>query len=246
MLQQGEKINKVEINMEKKRSSWMQSIALGSIPKNKHLAILLSLLPQQEKRSLELEQYTTPGDLAARWIHEINNTSEKGIENHNIIDLGCGNGVLGFGCVLMGAKNLTLVDCDPEALNTAKQGESQLTEKVDLSAKITYINANIGRDYVKIPENSLIISNPPWGTQKHKADRSLLKLMFESNANEIHIMHTSKAVHLLPFANEHKWIAEKMFRTNFVLPAMYQHHQQKNSTTEVICWKFTKSLDGEV
>ena len=246
MLQLGKKINKIEINMGRERSSWMQSIAMGSIPKNKHLAILLSLLPQQQNRSLELEQYTTPGDLASRWIHEINNASKQGIANHNIIDLGCGNGVLGFGCALLGAKNVTMIDCDMESLNIAKQGESQLHENVDLSVEITYINAKIGTDTVVIPEKSLIISNPPWGAQKHKADRPMLKLMFESNATEIHIMHTSKAVHLLPFANDHGWIAEKMFRTNFMLPAMYQHHKQKNTMTEVICWKFTKSIDGEV
>tara|TARA_B100001123_G_C15128197_1_gene954170 strand:+ start:246 stop:944 length:699 start_codon:yes stop_codon:yes gene_type:complete len=232
--------------MERKRSSWMQSIAMGSIPKNKHLAILLSLLPQQQERKLELEQYSTPGDLASRWINQINNSSTEGIANFNIIDLGCGNGVLGFGCALMGANNITLIDCDINALDIAKKCEVQLKENVDLSAKITYINANVNHEKIIIPENSLIISNPPWGTQKHKADRPMLKLMFESNAAEIHIMHTSKAAHLIPFAKEHGWVAEKMFRTNFMLPSMYQHHQQKNATTEVICWKFTKSVNGEV
>ena len=37
-----------------KKTAWMEKIANGEIPKNKHLAILLSLLPPQEKRTLEL------------------------------------------------------------------------------------------------------------------------------------------------------------------------------------------------
>ena len=104
----------------------------------------------------------------------------------------------------------------------------------------------IGKSNIKIPNHSLIISNPPWGTQRQKADRPILELMFKSNAKEIHIMHTSKITHLIPFANEHGWGAQKMFRTNFVLPAIYQHHKQKNSSTEIICWKFTKPTEGEV
>lgn len=232
--------------MALKRSAWMESIAMGAIPKNKHLAILLSLLPQQKKRRLELEQYTTPGDLAARWINEIDNASQKGVSNFEIIDLGCGNGVLGLGCALRGSKKITMIDCDIEAIDTAEQGRAFLNENFNLKADINFINAQIGKDEIKIPDNSLIISNPPWGTQKHKADRPILDLMFKSNATEIHVMHTSKVTHLLPFADDHGWTAEKMFRTNFILPAIYQHHKQKNTTTEIICWKFTKSVEGEV
>ena len=62
MLQLEEKINKIEINMGKERSSWMQSIAMGSIPKNKHLAILLSLLPQQQERKLVQQKTVSPSE----------------------------------------------------------------------------------------------------------------------------------------------------------------------------------------
>tara|TARA_X000000368_G_C23032998_1_gene713409 strand:- start:1293 stop:2030 length:738 start_codon:yes stop_codon:yes gene_type:complete len=240
-----EKINRIRVNMVKK-SAWMESIAMGAIPKNKHLAILLSLLPQHENKRLELEQYTTPGNLAARWVNEINNASKEGISNFEIIDLGCGNGVLGFGCALMGAKKVTMIDCDSQAIEIAKSGQKVLTEKVNLNTEIKFINSMIGKSEIKIPNDSLIISNPPWGTQRQKADRPILELMFKSNAKEIHIMHTSKITHLIPFANDHGWVAQKMFRTMFILPAIYQHHKQKNSSTEIICWKFTKPTEGEV
>ena len=229
-----------------KKSAWMDSISRGAIPKNKHLAILLSLLPQHKEKRLELEQYTTPGDLAARWINEINNATTNDISNLEIIDLGCGNGVLGFGCALMGARKIMMIDCDNDAINVAKNGKEVLFEKVNLKSEIKFIHATIGKDEIQIPDNSLIISNPPWGTQKRKADRPILELMFKSNAKEIHIMHTSKITHLLPFANEHGWVEKKMFRTNFILPAIYQHHKQKSSSTEIICWKFTKPSEGEV
>ncbi len=232
--------------MVKKRTAWMESIANGAIPKNKHLAILLSLLPIQDNMNLELEQYTTPGDLASRWINEILKLTKYELSEIDVIDIGCGNGILGFGFALIGAKSVTLIDCDPNAIENAKKGEEILNEKVDLNSDIKFINATVGKDLIKIPENSIIISNPPWGTQKLKADRPILELIFNSNAKEVHIMHASKVTHLIAFANDHGWEAEKLFRTNFILPALYQHHKQKNATTEIICWKFTKSDEGEV
>ncbi len=229
-----------------KKTSWMNKIAMGEIPKHKHLAILLSLLPQQEKRNLELEQYTTPGELASKWIHEINNASEKGIANFDIIDIGCGNGILGLGCALLGAKSLTLIDSDPEAIEIAKKSQLMLSENVNLKTPIKFINAHVGKEYIEILENTLIISNPPWGTQKHKADRPILNQIFDSNAEEIHIMHTSKNNHLIPFAKDKEWESKEIIKSDFMIPALYQHHQQKNVTTEVICWKFFKSPKGEV
>ena len=224
----------------------MESIANGAIPKNKHLAILLSLLPKMETMNLELEQYSTPGDLASRWINEINNLSKNKISNYNVIDIGCGNGILGYGLALMGAKSITLIDCDPEAIETAKKGKEILKEKVDLDTEIKFINSIIGKENMNLPNNALVISNPPWGTQKQKADRPILEYIFNSNAEEIHIMHASKVTHLIPLANEYGWEAEKLFRTNFILPALYQHHKQKMASTEIICWKFTKTDEGEV
>ena len=229
-----------------KKTAWMEKIANGEIPKNKHLAILLSLLPQQEKRTLELEQYTTPGNLASRWINEIYNSIGNDFANYHVIDIGCGNGILGFGCALMGAKSLTLIDSDSEAIEIAKKSQQMLAENVNLDIEINFINAHIGKSAIHIPDNSLIISNPPWGTQKYKADRPILNLIFNSNAKEIHLMHTSKNNHLIPFANEHGWNEIKMIKADFMIPALYDHHQRKNTTTEIICWKFFKPSEGEV
>ena len=129
--------------MAKKKTAWMQSIANGAIPKNKHLAILLSSLPTQEKMNLKLEQYTTPGDLASRWINEIYILNDFDLSKYDFIDFGCGNGILGLGLALMGAKSITLIDCDSEAIEFAKKSEKFLKEKVNLNTEIRFIKANI-------------------------------------------------------------------------------------------------------
>tara|TARA_Y100001980_G_C14550762_1_gene333530 strand:- start:1897 stop:2595 length:699 start_codon:yes stop_codon:yes gene_type:complete len=232
--------------MVDKKTAWMKSIANGAVPKNKHLAILLSSLPTHDKMNLQLEQYTTPGDLASRWINEIYNLNNFEISEYDIVDLCCGNGILGFGLALMGARSVTLVDCDSNALESAKKSEKILKDKVDLDVKINYLQATIGKEKINISKNSILISNPPWGTQKPKADRPILEVIFKSNAKEIHILHASNVTHLIALGNEYGWDAQKLFKTNFILPAMYQHHKQKNAITEIICWKFTKSIEGEV
>ena len=71
--------------MVDKKTAWMKSIANGAVPKNKHLAILLSSLPTHDKMNLQLEQYTTPGDLASRWINEIYNLNNFEISEYDIV-----------------------------------------------------------------------------------------------------------------------------------------------------------------
>ena len=73
----------------------------------------------------------------------------------------------------MGAKSLTLIDSDSEAIEIAKKSQQMLAENVNLDIEINFINAHIGKSAIHIPDNSLIISNPPWGTQKYKADRPI-------------------------------------------------------------------------
>jgi len=58
--------------------------------------MLLSGLLPHPCDSVELEQYTTDGDLAARWLTDISAFGDL-TEGCTVADLGAGNGVLGLG-----------------------------------------------------------------------------------------------------------------------------------------------------
>ena len=76
----------------------------------KHLAIELSKLLPHPQHAIELEQYATEGDLAAFFVLAIDQLDS--IYGKNIVDLGAGNGILGIGCGILGAKSVTLIEGD--------------------------------------------------------------------------------------------------------------------------------------
>ena len=64
----------------------------------KELALRLSKLKRLDKYNLELEQYQTESELAADLLWNIN--LQDSIRGKIVADLGCGNGIFGFGCLL--------------------------------------------------------------------------------------------------------------------------------------------------
>ena len=62
--------------------------------KLRHLAIKLSKLPNHPCSNVDLEQYQTEGDLAALWLAQIDGLD--GLEGKKVLDLGAGNGILGY------------------------------------------------------------------------------------------------------------------------------------------------------
>ena len=70
--------------------------------------MLLSSLPPHPCGNVELEQYSTSGDIAASWLAQIIAFGDLS-EDSSIVDLGAGNGVLGVGAALMGVSQVVLV-----------------------------------------------------------------------------------------------------------------------------------------
>ena len=75
--------------------------------------------------SVELEQYATDGDLAARWLADIAAFGDLS-EGCKVADLGAGNGVLGLGALAMGAGRAILVEADEAACDVAKSNAESM------------------------------------------------------------------------------------------------------------------------
>ena len=131
----------------------------------KKLAIQLSKLKQIEKPIISLEQYQTESEIAADvlWFAHMNNN----IENKIIADLGCGNGILGIGALLLGAKKVFFIDIDNASLLITKQNINDLNLKNAVLIKSEIENFNEKVDTV--------IQNPPFGVQREHADKPFLQ-----------------------------------------------------------------------
>ena len=85
----------------------------------KQLAITLSQLEQHPCNNVELEQYSIEGELAARWLMDIIEFGDL-TQDCMVADLGCGNGIMAVGALLLGAGKALAIEADEEAWGVAK------------------------------------------------------------------------------------------------------------------------------
>ena len=150
--------------------------------RKKQLAIVLSNLEKFGKPKVDLEQYETPGNIAAEllWIADM-----KGkIRNKTIADLGCGTGILSIGCALLGAKKVYAVDIDREAITIAKRN----AVKMGCSYDIDFFEMDVSDFDIKV---DTVVMNPPFGCQSRNADRPFLQKSFEIG-NDVFSLHLAK------------------------------------------------------
>ncbi|MBI2141943.1 50S ribosomal protein L11 methyltransferase [Candidatus Woesearchaeota archaeon] len=140
------------------------------------LAIILSQLEQFSSPKLLAEQYVTDSETAADalWLAYMNGD----LEGKVIADFGCGTGILGIGCLLLGAKKVYFVDSDASAIAVAKEniaciGSSRRIPK----AKAVMISSSIGEFGKKA---DVVVQNPPFGTKIRHADREFLVKAFQT------------------------------------------------------------------
>lgn len=209
----------------------------------KHLAIELSKLQPHPCTSVELEQYATEGDLAAYWILGIDQVDE--MEGKRVLDLGAGNGILGLGCLLIGAHHVTLVEADPLVVEKAKANAERLSLRCEGTVEVIqeHISLQSGRPEI-VPD--IVLMNPPWGVQTAKADRPLLEYAFSLGAPVVHVLHSAKSKHVQALGRDYGYESEAMLETEFRLPPTYLHHSKKKASTTVRCWRFHLPGDAKL
>ena len=197
------------------------------------LAIQLSKLQEISSPNLNLEQYQTEGEIAARWLFDIQSFDDLK-PGCRVVDLGCGNGILGIGAVLMGAGSAILVDSDKKSCEVSTRN----VESLGISDSVKIINSKIGEKDIEIREADIVVSNPPWGTQKKASDRPFLEEII-SIGTIAHLMHSSQATHIRNFFNEFGWSSEEYGDLDFALPATYGHHSRMRGRTRASLWRIS-------
>ncbi|MDP8012739.1 MAG: methyltransferase [Nanoarchaeota archaeon] len=122
------------------------------IPNKKQLSIELSKINEVEHKNVSLEQYQTDLKTAVDFLYF--SYENGGIYNKTVADLGCGNGILGIGAKLLGAKTVDFYDIDQKAVDVCEENLLSLKIKSDVYRS----------DFFDITKNyDTIISNPPFG-----------------------------------------------------------------------------------
>ncbi|HEX3013909.1 MAG TPA: METTL5 family protein [Methanobacterium sp.] len=198
-----------------------------TITKKRHLEMMLQQIPPHKSPKVHLEQYTTPSDIASDILW--NAYSLGDIEDKKVVDLGCGTGIFAIGAALLGAREVTGVDIDPDALEIARIQASEM----GVEDNIEFISKDI-QDFTGNADT--VIQNPPFGAQKagKNADRIFMKKAMEIApvVYSFHIKETEEFVE--KFFNSLNGYISHRFYYGFNIPKIYDFHKKEKISVNVI------------
>ncbi|WP_298523880.1 METTL5 family protein [uncultured Methanobrevibacter sp.] len=206
---------------------------MKKITRKRHLEMRLQSVPPHPKPKVGLEQYTTPSIIASDLIW--NAVSLGDIEDKNILDLGCGSGMLTIACALMGANMACGVDVDEDSIHLARQ----TSDKLNLD-NVNYRLCDINQLDDSFDADT-IIQNPPFGSQKkakHGQDLNFVKKACELNPDVLYSFHmASTEEFLVNFYNDNGLDITHIFRYDFPIPKIYEFHTKENQNVDVIVFR---------
>ncbi len=208
-----------------------------------NLAIILSKLKTFENPKIHLEQYITDSQVAYEIIQSAK--LNKDIDDKIILDLGCGTGILGIGCLIFGAKKVYFVDVDDKALQIAKENIKYVEDEfnMDIMKKAVFILKDVefiekndfGKDKIE-----LIMQNPPFGTKIKSIDAVFLRKSMELS-NKIYTFHKFETkVFIDKLITSENFITRNLWKFNFPLKNTMQMHSKRIQYIDVGCWLIEK------
>ncbi|MFA5887921.1 MAG: METTL5 family protein, partial [Candidatus Nanoarchaeia archaeon] len=153
------------------------------------------------------------------------------IEDKSIADFGCGNGILGIGALLLGAKKAMLVDIDNKCINSANDNLKTL------KLKATLLNCDISKVQGRF---DTVLQNPPFGTKTEHADKAFLLKAMES-ADVVYSFHkssTEKFVNAVAEDNDFHIVNKWLFK--FPIKNSFEFHKKKVFYADVGCYRLVK------
>ena len=194
----------------------------------KELTITLSKLKQKKSHTIELEQYQLDSEDASKmlWWAYLNGE----IKNKIVADLGCGNGILGIGALILGAKKVYFVDIDEEALEAAKENSKEFK-----NTKFVLSNVKDFKEDVDV-----VLENPPFGVQKRKADLAFLEKAMEISKTvyTLHKIESKEFIEKVCIKNKFK--VESLLEFKMLLKKVFMFHKKEKYFVDVGCWLLRK------
>ena len=192
--------------------------------KQRDLEILLTQLDTFENPKLNLEQYQTPPRLIAVILWRALQLGD--LENRRIVDLCCGTGLFGIGAMLLGAKEVTGVEIDKEAIEIAKRN----SKKSNVSIKF------MNRDVREIEASfDTAFMNSPFGIQGDIKDQEFLAaaLRMAKTVYSLHLYQEKNIEFLTNYVNKQNREVKEVIRAEFEIPKSYKFHKKRFHIIEV-------------
>jgi len=203
---------------------------MKKISRKKHLEIKIQSLPPHPNPKVELEQYSTPADIASDLLWNAKSLGD--IENKYILDLGCGCGIFTIGSMLLGAKSACGIDIDNDSIDVAISNMNKL--HIDnIEFKVDDV-LSLSNDFTV----NTIFQNPPFGSQERSdsgIDLKFVKKSVELSPDVLYSFHmASTEDFLIDYYENLSMEITHIFRYDFNIPKIYNFHTKESKEVPVI------------
>ncbi|MCD6428581.1 MAG: 50S ribosomal protein L11 methyltransferase [Desulfurococcales archaeon] len=224
---------------------------METIYNKKSLELILEVVPQFPTPHEELEQYTTPSEIAADilWYAYMHGD----ITDKLIIDLGCGTGKLLLGALMLGAKYGICVDIDSSALQLAREVinkhvstpfDAVIADLRQAEPPLSTRPTNEGHHRVNASANCTVIMNPPFGVKSKGADFDFIRVAMKL-CDTIYSLHKAvpKSIELLgEICKEMGFKLLVINRYRFPIRWFLPKHRERKHIVDVVLVKLKKIL----
>jgi predicted RNA methylase len=151
------------------------------------------------------------------------------IANNIIVDAGCGNGILGIGALLLGAKKVMFLDIDSKAIKITETNLKKLGLK-----NFKLINSNIFD--IELTAD-ILITNPPFGVQTKESDNNFL-MKCSQLAKKMYVIYKGDGLKILQknFADKN---VELIKKDELLLKQQFRFHTKSKAKTKIILAKIS-------
>ncbi|MHA1556456.1 MAG: METTL5 family protein [Candidatus Heimdallarchaeota archaeon] len=198
--------------------------------KRKDLEIFLQYLEIMPNLQIKYEQYPTSSRVAANllWIAGIENDD---IYQKNILDLGCGSGILALGAAYLGAKNVFGIDIDLNSISVARNN----CKETDFEEVCNWICSDVRE--LKFKKVNTTIMNPPFGMRKESISRDrdfLITALQHSKVIYSINPHAEKTRQFFrKFCKEHGAEVVDILSMDFEIPRQYDFHKKNQHVIKI-------------
>ncbi len=180
-------------------------------------------------RSPRLEQYPTPANIAADVLWEALGAGD--IEGKDVIDLGCGNGILAIGAMLLGARHAVGIDIDPEAIKVAKQAAA------DTGVSVEFLEADVSTAKGSF---DTALMNPPFGAQTKHADRPFIEKALQVAHRTYSLHNDGTEAFIEKLVSSLGGVSLLVKRYKFEIPYAFEFHRKATESVSVVLLRFER------
>jgi len=192
--------------------------------------LLEEVAPRIPEPSRDLEQYTTPAEIA---LSIALHAKLSGLLDENIVvDLGAGTCRLGLAALMLGAPKVVAIDVDRRLQPVCMEAARRLGFEGALEFVVSHITRSTGP--LAVCENCVIVTNPPFGVWIRGADTEFILYALSLKPLRLYaILKSGNLEYHRGLALREGYEVRLLERRKFPIPASMEHHRSRVRRVDV-------------